>query len=854
MKKSITYITFLLALNLSYGQTNLAAGDIAITGFNTFLPGGPDGFSFVLLTDIENTTQIQFTDQGWISTGGFRVKEEGIITWEATSDLSCGTEIIINYDTAGTEYIANIGVSTETDIGFILDSGGDQLLAYQGTGNMNTPTFIYAINFDSTGWSNAIDGDTSALPTGLIDGTNAVNLGETNSAQYNCVVLANPSLILAAVSTNTLWNLSSVFMPLVDCGFSCAVICSGTTATWDAGGWENGLEPDIDTPVIINAAYNTTPNGSFSACSLTVNNNSTLNVANGDYIEIQNDIMVVDVESSITVQPQGAVLQKDNFGNVIANGDIIVVKKTAPANNWYEYTYWSSPVFGETIDGGLFEAETSRRFWFDGSKYKDSKAETNNENDLTFGFQDDIDDNGDDWQLAIGTDIMIPGVGYASTHSESTFILPPGPNPSPPQFDYTFNGPFNNGVITVPIYRNDEELNDNNWNLIGNPYPSAIDVDLFLALNSSIDENVPTSGAIDGAIFLWSQNTAPSGSNNGNQNVNFDTSDYAIINGVGSTQGGDDANGDGIVDINDKPNRFIPSGQSFFVSMSNNAPSASYSLGDLNIAGNIMTTNIIFDNSLRVKGTTDNAQFFKATNSKTKDEANKIWINLTSDNGVFNQILVGYVKGATNNFDGSYFDTPRNLSTSNASILYTTIESANKKYAIQGKAENNLNQDEVITVGFKTTIDVPTIYTLSIAQLEGDFLNNNPIYIKDNLLNTLHNLKSSDYNFTSDIGEFNERFEIVFNEDALSLSNQAIDNNDLSIIELRNGNVQFKWSGNLKIETIKIIDLQGRMLYNLITNNTNNTFNLSHLSQAPYIAKVTLSDGYVISKKAVKRK
>jgi len=85
MNKIITCITFLLALNFSQGQTTLRAGDIAITGFNSFLTGGPDGFSFVLLTDIENTTEIQFTDQGWLSAGGFRVKGEGIITWTATS-------------------------------------------------------------------------------------------------------------------------------------------------------------------------------------------------------------------------------------------------------------------------------------------------------------------------------------------------------------------------------------------------------------------------------------------------------------------------------------------------------------------------------------------------------------------------------------------------------------------------------------------------------------------------------------------------------------------------------------------------------------------------------------------------
>ena len=258
---------------------------------------------------------------------------------------------------------------------------------------------------------------------------------------------------------------------------------------------------------------------------------------------------------------------------------------------------------------------------------------------------------------------------------------------------------------------------------------------------------------------------------------------------------------------------------------------------------------------MRVKGATDNSQFFRSAGnqSNTKSNSNKLWVNLTSDNGVFNQTLIGYISGASNNFDGSYYDAPRNLSTGAAAILYTNIEGSDKKFAIQGKAENSINEDEVISLGFKTTIDVATIYTLSIAQLEGDFLSNNTIYLKDNLLNKLHDLKTSDYNFTSQVGEFNERFEIVFNSEALSADEHIIKNKALTIIEQQNGDVQFKLSGSLTMASIEIIDLQGRVLYNLNASGNSKTYNLSNLSQAPYIAKVALTDGYVITKKAIKR-
>src|SRR5690606_17152603 len=249
------------------------------------------------------------------------------------------------------------------------------------------------------------------------------------------------------------------------------------------------------------------------------------------------------------------------------NGFSKVNKRTAPLNNYYEYTYWSSPTVDETVGEGLFEAHPTRRYWYNAENYLDETAETNNNNGTVNG-QDDIDDNGDDWQPTANGDIMIPGVGYAAMHDPIGFgIVGAGG-----QFEYIFEGAFNTGDIDVPIYRNDSELQDNNWNLIGNPYPSAVDADLFLTANTLIAQDVSElpvgTGTTDGAIFFWSRSTAPSDTANGNENLNFAQSDYAIINATGQTAGGDN-NNDGFINGLDVPDRFIPSGQGFFISYSN---------------------------------------------------------------------------------------------------------------------------------------------------------------------------------------------------------------------------------------------------------------------------------------------
>lgn len=607
--------------------------------------------------------------------------------------------------------------------------------------------------------------------------------------------------------------------------------CS-TTVTWASGGWTPSAPTSSDIAVI-DDSYNTSINGNIDACRLIVNS-GVLTVADNTYIEIQNDI-VVNTGTTINVETQGAVVQIDDTGFVQNNGTITVTKETSLLNAWYEYTYWSSPVANETIGSALSESEPTRRFWFDASNFEDSTMETNN-NNATVPGQDDIDDNNDDWQYATGATAMQPGVGYAATHSETFFTGPPMSSP-PYQFDYIFTGPFNNGVITVPIYRNDSELNDYNWNFIGNPYPSAIHANAFLAANSNIATNVSTPKSINGAIFLWSQNTAPSSTTNGNQQLNFSNDDYAIINAVGENAGGD-----GIT-----PSRFIPSGQGFFVAMSNAAPATL-------VSGNVYTTDVTFNNSMRVRGASDNSQFFKGTNSKGKTNteiANKLWINLTSDNGVFNQILMGYVNGATKTDDGISYDTYKYPT--NGAALYSTIENSEKKFAIQGKAPSDLNESETINLGFKTTIDVATLYTLSIAQIQGDFLNSTHIYLKDNLLDKLHCLSTSDYTFTSDVGEFNNRFQIVFNNNALSTNDLDLEKNKLSIIELEDNKVTFKTNSDSNIKSVLVYDLLGRQLYNFKGNNSSETYELSNLKNTVYVAKVELSNGVTVTKKAIKK-
>ena len=670
-------------------------------------------------------------------------------------------------------------------------------------------------SIDNFAFRSSIDNFTSNVGTPLGGGT---TIDLSNSAYQN--ITSSITFRLYAWGANrdnrTFGIDEFTFNGIVSTIPTCVI-----TTTWNGSSWDNGI-PNINTIAIIDGNYDTS-NGAFESCKLTINAGHNLIIRNNTYIKVQNNIVI---DGDLIVETQGSFVQVDDSGTFTVNsgGSSSVIKQTANLNDWYEYTYWSSPVVGETVEDAFPDTPSNRRFWYKGQNFLDQERELGN-NNATLPGQDDIDDNGDDWQIASG--IMETGVGYAATSSPLGLY---------PNTDIaTFSGAFNTGDISVDVYKNDLESQDNNWNLIGNPYPSAIDADLFLAANTVVDQNVPVNpslGVSDGVIFFWSQNEAPSSSNNGNENLNFAQSDYAIINSVTEVAGGD-----GLI-----PDRIIPSGQAFFVVYDHNAP-------EIDAVGSIKRNEIRFTNSMRIADATSNSQFFKSANNKE----NKLWVDLKSDNGVFSQIAVAYVNGATHKDDGAGYDTERNLSLQRSATIYTKIKGKkDKQYVIQAKSPSDLTTKEVIQLGFKTDISVPTLYTFSVPEFEGSFFKTNNIYIKDKLLKTIHNIKESDYVFTSETGEFNRRFEIVFSN-IHSKSDFESDSNSLSIIELNNSQVQFKVDSNHEMNSIQIFDLQGRTIYNFNTLGYSQVFDLSRLSQTTYIAKVELANGLTIIKKAIKR-
>ena len=163
-------------------------GDIAIIGFQTDPGATTKSFAFVLLADLSGEV-IRFTDNGWLATGGFR-PNEGYYDYAVPAGTPAGTVVRLE------------GVLGN----FNLAAGGDSLIAF--TGEASSPNLLFAVDFADGNQAYAADAtssNSSAVPTGLTFGENALAFGADNAA-YAGPTAGSRDRILAAIADETNWR------------------------------------------------------------------------------------------------------------------------------------------------------------------------------------------------------------------------------------------------------------------------------------------------------------------------------------------------------------------------------------------------------------------------------------------------------------------------------------------------------------------------------------------------------------------------------------------------------------------------------------------------------------------------
>jgi hypothetical protein len=352
-----------------------------------------------------------------------------------------------------------------------------------GTGETATPptstpgTVNYSVIIrDNNGITATDNVDVEVSPVtvgGIIDGSTAVcsgaNTGDLTLTGHTGNVVrwessVSPFTVWTPVSDTTAsltWNAISEttkFRAVVQSG-TCSeansneAIITINATTYSGGVWTNGA-PTATTSAVISSAF-TSGGTAISACSLTINNNSTVQISSGDTVTLSG-ALIVETGSTVTFNNNANLIQD---GNINANSGAVVIKRNSSALMRLDYTPWSSPVSGSQALLDFSPETLTNRFYT-------YNTGTNLYNTVT------------------------PSTTFAT--AQGYLIRMPNNHPtSPTVWEGVFSGVPNNGNY---IFTMNDIAPGQRFNLVGNPYPSPIDANSFVSANSS---------NITGALYFW---------------------------------------------------------------------------------------------------------------------------------------------------------------------------------------------------------------------------------------------------------------------------------------------------------------------------------------------------------------
>lgn len=540
---------------------------------------------------------------------------------------------------------------------------------------------------------------------------------------------------------------------------------TAATTSWTTGtNWVGGTVPDATKleSVVIPSSTNYpvliahTEVGELTVdatASITVNAGATLDV----YYDLTNN-------GTITIENDGALLPRENIP-VKGTGDFVVKRDSPNYLDRYYYSHWSTPIeeSSSTI-ATIFPNVAGYDYYWDAS--------------ATNAFW-----NNDHANMEVGR-------GYALRANHFNVETA------------TFTGTVNNGDITETVYYTvDPNTSESGYNIIGNPYPSAIDWESFQKDNSDV---------IEGTLYYWRQTDAPVGDNL--------ASDYIEYNNTGS-------NPLGAADGN------IGTAQGFAVQAKS--------------GGGTVT----FRNTQRVVA--NNTQFFRpaATNygyaenrPENSQTDGRISLRLAG-NGFYATQLLGFIPEGTENYDDGYDGFFINEGASIEFYSHMNIGTSTSKLSIQALPKLATTNVEV-SLGYE--VQANTNYTISI---DAEFLNPDfDIILEDRKRGIYTNLRQVGYAFGGEVEEVNDRFYLHLDY----RSTLGVDE-----FQQNENNIQAYFTDNILNIQTTYTDIEAVTLYNMagqqmLSADFNTQIEAKGLAKGIYIARFTNTSGATIVKKIVK--
>lgn len=557
-----------------------------------------------------------------------------------------------------------------------------------------------------------------------------------------------------------------------------AAVFSNYITTWtSAMTWDNGMPNSLKRAVIA-SNYNTQKDGNIEAYDLLIKQSASVTVFADTFVKLIDKFANEGDENTFVIQSDGDLLQ---VNNVVNTGKITVKRSTRLP--MMGYNYWSAPVTGQNLyqfsDGYNQAAPPVNP---QGTPWKNFFIYNEANNYFVTSLPNEMTLNAAS-EFQTGRGYAIRGKNsFPKTIAEKTL-------PS----DFQFVGVPNNGDLQS---QNLKWTNaSRGYNMVGNPYPSNVDMDKFFDANKDI---------IEPKVYFWTNNdmsllTQQGGSYSGNN--------YAIYNRVGGIA----ATFSGVNKA--KPKQAVKVGQGFIVRTKASGKDKP----------------LVFNNEMR---TSENGVFFNYKMAQ-KD---RFWINLNSPSDINNEILVAYLPDATNDIDRDY--DAELLSVGNDAI-WTNVN--NLKLGIQARASFNDTSD-VVSLGVKFSESGD--FTISINDKEGQFQSEQVIYLKDKSNATITEISKYPYTFYANKGTETNRFEIIYQPEK-TLSTENISKETISIYQHQDHIIV---KSSEVINNVQLYDTLGRMVFTINSNQKDIAINAASFNAGMYIIKVNTVNNFVTKK------
>ena len=623
-----------------------------------------------------------------------------------------------------------------------------------------------------------------------INYNSAVNLTSGTRPGYNCIGWIGTGSIPANGTVDNLTVTIDRHSTITWLWEAEETTCLIST-TWDGSSWSDGFPASMDKKIIFDGAYHSamdTANttGTLYGCSVEVRS-GLVELADGHNLIIDHEIRVKP-EASFIVHNRANLVQVLDEPAHENEGVITYLRDLTLSSERKEYNYFSSPVANQHMKMLIGNNATNTPYVL-------------KLNESTNYFMN-----------AAVVDYAVVGKGFAVKE---------------PKLQYTDNGTLlpghvaryvgkpNNGPYTLPLTYTGTGLNDatRGYNVVGNPYPSNLDL-VKLYQNSS--------SGLSSTFEFWDNTVNATYEQMG---LDYEGYSYAFFNpasgpnGTGNpAPGGDPLNeaytGEGMK----IPNRVLSTSQGFMVK------------------ANSSTAALRFSNNQRI---TASSPVFFGKSEEGKGETDRFWLQLVNTQDVAYTTAVVYFDGGQNAFSPDDTAQPMDV----AEAFYTFAEET----AVMINGRSSFSNADVVRLGIK--IPVVGKYKIQVFKKEGIFADHQKIYLRDKLLNVVHPITQEAYEFGTDVGEFTDRFEILYKPNLFL----GVDDAHGSTIQIYKEGKDFVIkSATTGLREVEVYDVSGKLLKKIKTKQNKIVVDAAHFSSGVYMMKVEDELGIVHSRKVRK--